>query len=204
MESITKLRRQLRERRRQLSPAQRETAAYQLAEFVAATRYFIHSQHIAFYLPNDGEMDLWPLIHRAWLNHKTCYLPTLDKRYGPRILFMPFTIEDPLIVNRYGIPEPLIDPKRRCRKNWTLDLVLTPLVAFDNQGHRLGMGAGYYDRTFAYLQTRQHWRKPHLMGAAYAMQQVTTLKPRPWDIPLQSIATEKGVSLVKGKLNRIQ
>jgi len=89
--------------------------------------------------------------------------------------------------NFYGIPEPrpieLIDPR-------TLDLVLTPLVAFDGSGHRIGMGGGYYDRSFAFLRRRRYWRKPHLLGLAYELQKLPAIIPNDWDIPLDAVATE--------------
>jgi len=91
--------------------------------------------------------------------------------------------------NFYGIPEPrpieLIDPR-------TLDLVLTPLVAFDRSGNRIGVGAGYYDRCFAFLWRRRHWFKPKLIGTAYALQCIDPIDPNPWDVPLWGAVTEDG------------
>ncbi len=93
-------------------------------------------------------------------------------------------------LNQYGIPEPrpveLIDPR-------SLDLVLTPLVAFDDSGNRLGMGAGYYDRCFAFLGHRKFWfSPPKLVGVGYSVQHVEPITAAPWDIPLWGIITEKG------------
>jgi 5-formyltetrahydrofolate cyclo-ligase len=69
-------------------------------------------------------------------------------------------------------------------------------VAFDTAGHRIGMGGGFYDRTFAFLQRRQHWHKPNLLGLAYEFQKQTTIKPDNWDVPLDAIATETDVYAV--------
>jgi len=76
-----------------------------------------------------------------------------------------------------------------------LDIALVPLVAFDDYGRRLGMGGGYYDRTFAYLRHREHWRRPKLIGVAFEFQRVAELPAQPWDVPLDGIITEKGLLL---------
>jgi 5-formyltetrahydrofolate cyclo-ligase len=73
-----------------------------------------------------------------------------------------------------------------------LDVILMPLVAFDGQGNRLGMGAGYYDRTLAFLRHRRHWRKPRIIGLAYEFQRMPALPAEPWDVPLDGIITEAG------------
>jgi 5-formyltetrahydrofolate cyclo-ligase len=71
-----------------------------------------------------------------------------------------------------------------------LDLVLTPLVGFDHKGNRLGMGGGYYDRSFAFLLRRQNWKKPRLVGLAYDFQQLDKLPAKNWDVPLTAVATD--------------
>lgn len=74
-----------------------------------------------------------------------------------------------------------------CMAEVELDVVMMPLVAFDALGNRLGMGGGYYDRTFA---NKIREKAPLLLGFAYACQQVATLYPNPWDVPLAGIVTE--------------
>lgn len=184
----------MRHQRRNLSVQQQHRAASELERALACQSLFLHSQHIAFYLPNDGEIDLTPLIRRAWQMGKQCYLPALSPRHHNRLWFAPFSQNSTLILNRFGIPEPESN-WRQMRSVRTLDLIITPLVAFDSQGNRLGMGGGYYDRTLAYLSQRTAWRKPRLLGAAYAFQQVEKLPHQPWDVPLDGIATEQGVVL---------
>ena len=71
-----------------------------------------------------------------------------------------------------------------------LDVVVTPLVAFDNQRNRIGMGGGYFDRTFTYLRNRQYWLRPKLIGVAFECQRVATIAPNPWDIPIFRVFTE--------------
>jgi len=104
-----------------------------------------------------------------------------------RLWFARYTPGDALAANRYGIPEPVV---RELIKPWALDLILTPLVAFDTTGHRIGMGGGYYDRSLAFLHSRQHWQKPCRLGLAYEFQKQVMIEPNPWDIPLDGIATE--------------
>ena len=183
------IRREMRRRRRSLTAPQRMSFAERLARSIASSRIFHRSLRIAVYLPNDGEMDPRRLIHRAWKVGKHCYLPTLNRQ---RLWFLPYRCDTPLRTNRFGIPEPDLSPRRRWSLQ-TLDLVLAPLVAFDDQGNRLGMGGGYYDRTFSYLASRSHWRRPLIVGVAYEFQRVQDLPCHPWDVPLHGIATERGL-----------
>ena len=140
------------------------------------------------YLANDGEIDLSPLIHKAWKLGKNVYLPALHKPGLERMTFLKYDLRTRLVNNRFGISEPPYS-RRNTIRHKALDLVLMPLVAFDNKGNRLGMGGGYYDRTFAYLHTRTRWNKPKLIGTAYDFQQVDSLPSDPWDVPLDGIAT---------------
>jgi 5-formyltetrahydrofolate cyclo-ligase len=195
------LRRRMRQQRRALTPQQQRDAALALDRLIGRHPLFLRSRHIAFYLPNDGEMDLSPLIERALAMGKRCYLPVLSPLYHNRLWFAPYDARSELLLNRFGIPEPAANWSLM-RPAWSLDLVLTPLVAFDASGNRLGMGGGYYDRTLAYLARRQHWRKPHLLGTAYAFQQVETLPYESWDVPLQGIATEESVRLLDYRRGR--
>ena len=185
------LRKQIRNQRRALSDSEREQAAFLLCERIAASRIYQHSKHIAFYLPNDGEMDLSLLIQHAWQQGKQCYLPVLAEPNTQRLWFIPYTAETKLMPNRFGIPEPVHSNSLRIRKTLSLDLILMPLVAFDEQGNRVGMGGGYYDRTLAFLRQRKYWHKPNLLGVAYEFQKQQRLKRSPWDIPLHSVATEQ-------------
>jgi len=184
------LRQQIREKRRALSHLEREYAAFLLCERIASTRLFQQSQHIAFYLSNDGEIDLSLLIQHAWQQGKQCYLPVLAEPNTSRLWFIPYTAESKLRNNRFGIPEPIHPRKTRLRKTLSLDLILMPLVAFDEKGNRLGMGGGFYDRTLSFLRQRKYWHKPNLLGVAYELQKQKQLETNDWDVPLQSIVTE--------------
>ena len=183
------LRREMRRRRRALSASDRRAASRMLSRRIASTRWFANGNTIAVYLPNDGEIDLTPLILRAWSMGKRTYLPRL---FGPRLWFLPFHARSVLAGNRFSIPEP-VEPARRRIRPLFLDLALFPLVAFDELGNRLGMGAGYYDRTFEAVRRRTAWSGPRRIGVAFEVQKVASLPAADWDIPLDAIVTERAI-----------
>ena len=185
------LRREMRRRRRALSVSERRAAAGALGRRLAGNRWFVNSRTIAVYLSNDGEIDLLPLVRRAWSMDKRTYLPRL---FGPRLWFLPFHSRSVLAANRFSIPEPA-EPARRRIRPMSLDLVLFPLVAFDRSGNRLGMGAGFYDRTFEAALRRTVWPGPKRIGVAYEMQRVDALPAADWDVPLDAIATERTIRI---------
>lgn len=191
MASRNTLRKQVRARRQQLSIPEQQTAARQLTQNLCSLPIFQRSQHIAFYLANDGEIHLDNVIETAWKRGKHCYLPVLRGNSDKRLWFARYEPGDKLICNRFMIPEPDV-PSRHLIHAWSLDLLLLPLVAFDNKGNRLGMGGGYYDRTLAYLTRRQVWKKPSLFGVAHEFQKTTApLSTQDWDIPLDAAVTDQ-------------
>lgn len=189
-DSVEALRRKMRALRRALSPAQRQQAALQLAAQVAALPLFSDAQHLAGYLAVDGELDPEPLLTQARRLGKQVYLPVLTERPETPLLFAPSQPDSLFKPNRFGIPEPQV-PFEALVPAQRLDLVLTPLVAFDTRGNRLGMGGGYYDRTFAFRRAPNPRLSPHLLGLAYELQKLAELTAQPWDIPLDGIATER-------------
>jgi len=187
------LRFSMRDRRRALSVEEQREASLALSEHLAAHRLFHLAQRIAFYLPNDGEIDLGYLIEYAWQQNKHCYLPVLGPRNGRRMWFLPYRSDTQLTPNRFGIPEPIHSRRDRLFSPMSLDLVLMPLVAFDHAGNRVGMGGGFYDRTFGFRRYRRHWQRPWLLGTAYEFQQVEQIDGAAWDVPLDGIVTEQGI-----------
>ncbi|WP_422136713.1 5-formyltetrahydrofolate cyclo-ligase [Endozoicomonas sp. ALD040] len=181
------LRKQLRSNRQSLSAEQQLTAAKKLSSVVCNSEAFRHSQHIALYLANDGEIDPGFIAEAIWEQDKFCYLPVLDQEQPEKMYFQLYRPNTRMVENRYGIAEPELDLEKTVKAE-ALDLVLMPLTGFDEQGNRLGMGAGYYDRTFAFLENRS---KPILMGLAHECQKVSSIPAADWDVPMKSIATEK-------------
>lgn len=181
------LRKQLRNNRQSLSAEQQLAAARKLSSVVCSSEVFRHSQHIALYLANDGEIDPGFIARTIWEQDKFCYLPVLDQEDPDKMYFQLYRPNTRMVENRYGIAEPELDLEKTVKAE-ALDLVLMPLTGFDEQGNRLGMGAGYYDRTFAFLGKRS---KPILIGLAHECQKVSAIPVADWDIPMKGVATEK-------------
>jgi 5-formyltetrahydrofolate cyclo-ligase len=192
------IRREMRRRRRALTARQQEVAAENLMRLLRRQPLFQRSRHIAFYLPNDGEIDPRPLLRASLRLGKHCYLPALHPARSGHLWFLPYGPDTPLAPNVFGIPEPVVGGTRR-RPASALDLVVLPLVAFDQSGARLGMGAGYYDRTFAF-KAHSPRRSPLLMGLAHRCQEVEHLPTQPWDVPLAAIATDEGIIPAEGEI----
>ncbi|QXI38716.1 5-formyltetrahydrofolate cyclo-ligase [Pseudomonas xantholysinigenes] len=185
------LRRVLRNARRALTPAQQRQAAEGLYRQLAQDPLFRRARHIALYLPNDGEIDPRLLLNAALKRGKRVYLPVLHAWPRTRMVFQRFEAGEQLRPNRFGIPEPLVERKRQ-RAIWALDLILLPLVGFDEMGGRLGMGGGFYDRSLAYQSRRKAWKKPLLLGLAHECQKVERLAQASWDVPLQGTVSDRG------------
>lgn len=185
------LRKELRQRRRALTPAQQAQASAQILRHLLQFPAFMRGSRIALYIANDGEIDPSPIAQRLWQMGKHCYLPVLRPASERELWFVEFTRETQLIPNRFGIPEP---DHRLAYKLPThlLDAVLMPLVGFDHNGSRLGMGGGFYDTTFAFKHAKPNG-KPLLIGLAHSCQEVDSLQTDSWDIPLAAIATEKEI-----------
>ncbi len=165
-----------------------------MGRLLTCSTLFRNSKKIALYLETDGEIaisQLLPLIHS---NKKRTYLPVLRPIPPNRLWFSEYRVSDKLIRNKYHIREPNIRQRKPIHPHG-LDLVLVPLVAFDCNCNRIGMGGGFYDRTFAYLKTRNTWSKPKLIGVAHELQRVTQIQTNFWDIPLDGVVTESNFYL---------
>jgi 5-formyltetrahydrofolate cyclo-ligase len=183
------LRAELRAQRRKLTPEAREHAARLVARNVDRAFRLRAGQRVAIYAAMREELDTAPLIELAQARGCRIFLPRIDRRTG-RIQFLetlPGGLES---VNHLGIVEPKGSASVPAR--W-LNLVLLPLVGFDARGVRLGMGGGYYDRTFAFRNRHEVWRGPRLVGVAYSFQQLPSITAAAHDVLMDAIVTEKGV-----------
>jgi 5-formyltetrahydrofolate cyclo-ligase len=178
----------MRIKRRQLDAATRAQAGQALAAHIAGLNIFRSAATIGTYFATDGEIDPTPLVDLARTQGQAIFLPVLGAGANEALRFARWDAASRFIENRYGIPEPAKPHVIAAPE--ALDLVLAPLVAFDVQGNRIGMGGGYYDRTFSFLINQAPCGKPILLGLAYEFQKLAHIVPRAWDVPLWGVATE--------------
>lgn len=184
------LRQTIRATRKQLSLFQQLTAANKLLTQLRRHYWFNHSNNVALYLANDGELSCQFIIQHLLRSGKTVALPVLHPINRRQLFFLRYDQHTPMRFNRFGIKEPLLKRSRMITPE-SLDLILMPLVGFDLKGNRLGMGGGFYDTTMSKIVS-QGWRKsPRRVGLAHTCQQVAELPQEPWDIPLNAVVTPK-------------
>jgi 5-formyltetrahydrofolate cyclo-ligase len=184
------LRNQLRARRNALTVSQQEAASVCVLRNLFKLPQFLRAKRLALYIANDGELDPRIVAEQLWEMGKQCYLPVLHPTQDRQLWFVLFTPDSPMKLNCFGIPEP--DPRYGHKiAARLLDVVLLPLVGFDRAGGRLGMGGGFYDRTFAFHQAKK--TKPYLLGLAHSCQEVPRLDVEEWDVPLFAVVTDKDV-----------
>ena len=188
------LRKELRALRNSLSPSQQAAASAWVLRYLTKLPLFMRAKHIALYIANDGELNPQPIAEQLWKMGKKVYLPVIHPSLERKMSFVEFTPASVLLPNRFGIPEPESNNAHKFPPH-LLDVVLLPLVGFDRQGGRLGMGGGFYDTTFAFHQHKKG--KPYLIGVAHSCQEIEQLEMADWDIPLYAIATDKEVILTK-------
>lgn len=179
------LRFRLREKRLHFPIRLQASFSKQITIHLLQSPDFQKSKSIALYSASFGEVSTDYILKYALSHHKACYLPVLQKN---RLVFIKVTQTTQMIPNRFGILEPEFD-QHKIIPAAALDLVLMPLVAFDAKCHRLGMGGGFYDRTFDFKR-RAH-TKPKLVGLAYEFQRVTHIPKSNLDVFLDSVVTEK-------------
>jgi 5-formyltetrahydrofolate cyclo-ligase len=181
------VRQQALRQRRQLSFYQQKCAEKALCRQVKRLPAYRKAQSVALYISTASEAGTTSLLNMALRDGKRCFLPVLHPWQKHKMLFVRYTGSEFLRPNRWRIREPGLK-QQRCLKPTQLDLVMMPLVAFDLEGHRLGMGKGFYDRALAFrCQTEG---KPFLLGLAHECQLAGQLLPvAAWDVDLDAVAT---------------
>ena len=173
----TQLRQQIRKTRANLTALQQQQAEDSITQQALALIEERNAQHIALYISFDGEISTEKLIKTLWAQGKQVYLPVLHPFNPNHLLFLRYLPETPMLKNKFSIWEPKLNVQNVLPLD-ELDILFTPLVAFDKQGNRLGMGGGFYDRTL------QHWQKSSFIpvGLAHQCQQVEQLPTEAWDV----------------------
>jgi 5-formyltetrahydrofolate cyclo-ligase len=183
------LRSSLREKRQELSPEQQKTAAASLVGILENRDFFRVAQHIAFYQAAGGEIDPRMLLDLALSEGKSCFLPIIQQDNPEFVSFAPYDANTELVPNKWGIAEPstseIISPTN-------FDVVFVPLVGFSKDCFRLGMGKGFYDRTFSFKIFNRP-SSPMLVGLAHESQLVDSFPVESWDVRLDAVATERHI-----------
>ena len=179
-EQRNQLRKQMRAKRLALTADEQAFAAQDIIPKSLALIERYSAQHIAFYLPFNGEISPLALMDRLIKQDKKIYLPVLHPFSADQLLFLKYQGEAQLERNRLGILQPKLDVRNVLPLN-ELEMIFVPLVACDKQGNRLGMGGGFYDRTLA--QAKQLIS----VGLAHQCQQLEHLPLESWDEPLSYI-----------------
>jgi 5-formyltetrahydrofolate cyclo-ligase len=177
------LRSHLRHFRRALSVADQAKAGIALCRRIQLLPKLQQSKRVALYMACDGEIDPRFLADQLLDVGIEIYIPWL-KSEDTELLFGRYRRGAKLTDNCFGIPQPLPSANRITASE--LDILALPLVGFEPNGNRLGMGGGYYDRALAKLRGR----RPLLVGLAHQGQQCAYLPTDPWDKPLDWIATD--------------
>ena len=181
------LRQHFRQKRNSLSNEQQIRASHELLSQCLVTEQYQQANNIACYLAQDGEISMQPVIEDAWSQGKIVCLPVLHPFAKGQLLFLRYHKNSQMKANKYGIAEPALQvtdiiPLRG------IDVLFAPLVAFDPQGQRLGMGGGFYDRTLAPVARDKF--ATQVYGVAHDCQNVLNgIKNDKWDIPMQKIIT---------------
>ncbi len=187
------LRKQLKSIRQSHSPLQQRLRAEAAARHFRPWLAQRGDSNVASYLTHTGELPTDAINRTVWRLGRTLHVPLLHNPDHPSLKFQAFNLGTPTVKNRYGIDEPI--PNEHLAKDaCEMDLVITPLLGFDAEGNRLGMGGGYYDRTLEFMLDKPPRQpRPFLLGLAYDAQEVNALQRNPWDVPLDAILTESGI-----------
>ncbi len=180
-----KIRKSIRETRKAIPVSLQKVFAEQAAKRAMQWLVNFEFQSVALYLTNDGELDTQPLIEALWEMEKTVYVPVLHPFCTGYLIFIEYSKSSPMVRNQYGISEPKLELTKLIPVSY-LDVIFTPLVAFDELGNRMGMGGGYYDRTLSHID---ECRSINIAGFAHECQKIERLPTEAWDVPLRNIIT---------------
>ena len=184
----SELRARLRAARAALPPRERAAAAEAVAATLEQLPEFVVDPRVAGYWAVGGEVLLHAACARLRARAQTYHLPLIQQDNS--LKFAAWQAGAPVRANRFGIPEPEVDAGALLAP-CDLQLVLVPLLAFDRRGNRLGMGAGFYDRSFAFLREAPRPAQPLLVGIGYHFQELPEITPQAWDVRLDFVATER-------------
>lgn len=178
------LRQEILAKRRQLTAKESAQAGLSILKTIMQMNVFKRTVNVASYISLSGELCTQDMNEYFMTRHHLC-LPYMVTGQKGKMDFYSFKKGDELVENRFHILEPKNQPENLVLED-KIDVIIVPLVAFDNKGNRMGMGGGYYDRMLKKV------RKDCLViGVAYEFQQVDELLVEEWDMPMDIVITEK-------------
>lgn len=184
------IRNAIRTQRKNLSSDQVQSISQKISEKIIQLPEFLQSQHIAYYISNENEIDPAEIIHHAKKLNKSFYLPIISEKN--KLNFYLTNTNTQFIKNKFNIDEPIIKNQEPVLPE-DLNLILVPLVAFDQHCNRLGRGMGFYDSYLQFTKNVPQNKRPTLIGLAYEFQKVEKLNPESWDVPMDFVVTEKNI-----------
>jgi 5-formyltetrahydrofolate cyclo-ligase len=170
--------------RRAIDDAQHRLADAAVASNLLGLDELSLPAQVGWYLATDAEVDLTPAVEALRERGAQLWLPVVGAQRT--MAFAPWDHDTELRPNRYGIAEPVHEAGALAAAT-SLDVVVVPCVAVDTAGHRIGFGAGYYDRALAEAVGVVR------LGVAFEVQVVDRIEPAPWDVPLDVVVTEARV-----------
>jgi len=191
--SAKQIRQRNRTLRAQLSKTARRRKNHAILSKTTRLPEFLNARNIALYFDAQGEVDTRALIRKALNAKKRVFLPVLDPFKKNHMHFVLYTARSPLVKNRFNMLEPKLSTRGRVPKR-CIDTAFCPLVAFDKDCRRMGMGGGFYDRYFASNNSQnKKCSSAKLIGLAYDFQKVEQIAAQPWDVAMHAIVSDKQV-----------
>ncbi len=197
------LRKQLKSLRKDASNAFADKASSSLTKQLNQLRVYRSAQNIALYLPFFSEFPTASILQRNSQLNKNSFVPRISSFNHHKMQFVQHDMNaSKLQKNSLGIEEPKQHKHKKLRtiSANALDIIFMPLLGFDTQGKRIGMGGGYYDRALAFKHALSHIKKPYLIGLAYEAQRLEAIHSETWDVPLDAIITEQNYYAIDSAL----
>ncbi len=188
---VSQIRSKIRAQRKSVGQRSRLQWSQTACERVLELEAYKNSKRVGAFQSFDGEADPMGLMKDAIEQKKQVYVPVIIGKAKP-LKFAPWHPDVEFKPNRFGIDEPVAEPA-----DWIdgrqLDFVVTPLVAFDESCNRIGVGGGFYDRTFGFLNEPREENSVMLVGFAFELQKLDSIEPQSWDVQLDAVVTQSGV-----------
>lgn len=176
-------RNEIRQKRKALHEDEVAKCSELVRRVVLEHEFLKQNRCIASYHSFSGEIDTVEINKALRLAGHHMALPVIHPEEKGLMDFYSYEKPEDLILNRFKIPEPVVSEENLVQPH-NLEVVIVPLVGFNEKGERLGMGGGYYDRMLKKISC-----ECLTLGLAYDFQLIPEIKSQPWDMPLDEVIT---------------